>query len=268
MEQYIRYINQVLPDRHGDSTLYRFKKKTLDEMTQRAGEVASHGLTDRKVLDDLIISEYADLAEQYDEYSKKEYAAQHLRKKVIGNVVGSLLYILATVTVFLGVSTMTHAWAKTWVIMADGILLWVVYLLSLGIHKLVSMKKIFHIFARILLFGAVVVATVAVFLLVVALMDLPHSWLLIMAGLAAAFLCDGIFAAVTKSRFAVFYWLLYLPVVATFLFIIVGVLHILPWGIAWLMIPLSLILDLIIILAAVGKNKQDKTEVYDSWSEN
>ena len=268
MEQYISYINQVLPDKHGDSTLYRFKKKILDEMTQRANEVASHGLTDRKVIDDLIISEYADLDAQYQAYSKKEYEAKHLRKRVLGNVIGSLIYILATVTVFLGVSMMTHAWAQTWVIVVDGILLWVVYLLSLGVNKLISMKKIFHIFARILLFGAVVVATVAAFLLVVALTDLPHSWLMVMAGLAAAFISDGIFATVTKSRFAIFYWLLYVPVIATFLFIIVGVLQLLPWGIAWMMIPLSLILDLVIILAAIGKNKHDKTEVYDSWSEN
>ncbi len=268
MEQYISYINQVLPDKHGDSTLYKFKKKTLDEMTERANDVAAHGLSNRKVLDDLIISEYADLAEQYQAYSKKEHESQHLRRKVIGNIVGSLIYIIAAVVVFLGVSMVTHAWAKTWVIIVDCILVWVIYLLSLGINKLISMKKIFHIFARLLLFGAVVVATVAVFLLVVALTDLPHSWLIMIAGLAAAFLCDGIFATVTKSRFAIFYWLLYIPVVATFVFIIIGALHIISWGVAWLFIPLSLVLDLIIIVAAVAKNSKDKTEVYDSWNEN
>ena len=56
--------------------------------------------------------------------------------------------------------------------------------------------------------------------------------------------------------------------IATFLFIFIGALSILPWGAAWIIIPLSLIVDVGIILSAIAKNKLEKMEVTDAWNEN
>ena len=269
MERFIAYINDALPDKKGDKILYQFKKKTLDEMNSRAVEVDSRGgISERKVLEDLIISEHSDLAGEYDAYHRKKTAEIRARRGVIGNIIGSVAYIILLVTAFLFVSFATHMWQTTWIIIVDGVLLWVVYLLGLAVKKLSAMKRIFHIFARIALFGAVVVFTVALFLFIVALTDLPHSWLLVIVGLILAFLCDALFATVTKAKLRIVYWLLYLPAIATFLFIIFGVMHWLAWSVAWLMIPLALIIDLIIIVAAIAKNQSDKMEVADIWKES
>ena len=265
MDRFIEYINNTLPDKSDGRILYRFKKQTLDEMNQRALEVAGRGgIQNRAVIDDLIISEHADLAGEYAAYYEKETAALRTKRNVIANVIGSAIYLIVLISGYLFVSFTTKAWGMTWALIVDGILLWVAYLLSLGVKKLTSLKRIFHIFARILLAIMVMVLTVAVFLLVVAVTDLPRSWLIVIAGLVL----DGIFGSVTKSRIAIITWLLYIPVIATFLFIIIGALHIIAWRIAWIIIPLSLVIDLMIILLAIAKNQAHKTEVEDIWNEN
>lgn len=269
MERFIEYINSALPDKKGDKILYTFKRKTLDEMNARAVEVKSRGgISRQKVVEDLIISEHSDLAAEYAAYHDKKTKEIRTRRGIIGNIVGSIAYLLLLVVVFLFISMSTHQWAYTWIIIVDGVLLWVVYLLGLAVKKFASMKRIFHIFARLALFGAVVNFMVAVFLFIVALTDLPHSWLLVIAGLILAFLCDALFASITKAKLRIVYWLLYIPVIATFVFIIFGAMNWLAWSVGWLMIPLSLVIDLIIIVAAIAKNQSEKMEVADIWKES
>ena len=269
MERFVQYINSTLPDKAGNELLYRFKKKVLDEMNERALEVSGRGgIQSRTVIEDLIISEHSELAKEFESYEARELAIAKARRRFFGNIIGSVAFILLLVTAFLGISFVTGMWKYTWIIVVDGILLWVVYLLALGIKKLISLKRIFHFFARILLFGAVVVAMVAVFLTVVALTDLPHSWLIVIVGLILAFICDGVFASAIKARLRILYWLIYIPVIAVFVFIILGALNIIAWNIAWIIIPLSLIIDLAVIYAAINKNKSEKMEVEDIWNEN
>ena len=268
MERYIEYLESALPDIPGDDILFSFKRKTLDEMTQRANEVSSRGLNDEKVIDDLIISEHADLNREYTAYREEQIRIRKSKQFLTRNIVGSVIYLLSLIGVYLFVSFVTHAWDMTWAIIADGVLIWVVYLLSVGVKFFTSMRKIFHVFARICLAGAVIVAMVALYLFVVAVADLPHSWLIVILGLILMFVSDGMFAVIAKHRLAIISWLIYIPVIATFLFIFAGALSVLPWGVAWIMIPLSLILDVGIILTAIGKNKLERMEVADAWNEN
>ena len=269
MQNFADYINTALPDKADDKILFRNKKNLLEEMNSRAAEVAGRGgIFNQKVINDLIISEHADLKAEYAEYSAKVKASAKARRAVIGNIVGSFAYLLLLVIVFLGISFTTGMWKYTWVIMVDGVLLWIDYLLSLGIIKFVSMKRIFHIFARLLLFGAVVIFTIAAFLCVVALTDLPGSWLIVIAGLIIALLCDGIFASATHARLAILHWLLYIPIISALLFIIIGALGIFAWRIAWIIIPIAIAIDLIIAIAAIGKNDKNRMEVEDIWNEN
>ena len=77
-----------------------------------------------------------------------------------------------------------------------------------------------------------------------------------------------IIIAPARKTLAIINWLVYIPVIAVFIFIVIGVLAVMPWKIAWIIIPLSLILDLAIILISIGKNKLEKLEVADTWNEN
>ena len=76
------------------------------------------------------------------------------------------------------------------------------------------------------------------------------------------------FAEITKARLRIIYWLIYIPVISVFLFIIIGALDILAWSVAWMIVPLSLVVDLIIIYAAIRRNRAERMEVADIWNEN
>lgn len=267
MENFYQYIEKSLPKKPNDPTLYKFKKKVLDEMTSRANELTSRGLRDKKVIDDLIISEWADIKDDYEAYANESKLKRRRKNLLIGNVIGSIIYILVLIVTFLGLSFATQEWRTTWVIVVDGILLWVSYLLALGVNRVLDMKRIFHFIARILLMMSIVVLFVAVFIFLMAVMHISHAWVTIFVGLFTMFLGDGILATMTKQKLAIISWLLYIPAMSAMLFIILGALSIISWTTGWIIIPLSLILDGIIMFAAYKKNTNYKEEVVDEWQE-
>lgn len=65
MEKFIDYIESQMSGVPDGPFLYKFKRKTLDEMNGRASEVEARGLRDKNVIDDLIISEHPDLKSDY-----------------------------------------------------------------------------------------------------------------------------------------------------------------------------------------------------------
>ena len=96
----------------------------------------------------------------------------------------------------------------------------------------------------------------------------PHAWVTVFVGLFLMFLGDGLFTSLTKQKLAIFYWLAYIPSMAAMLYIILGGLNLVSWSVGWLMIPLSVIIDFIVIIAAIHKNTSYDEEVVDAWKEN
>lgn len=114
----------------------------------------------------------------------------------------------------------------------------------------------------------VMVVAVAVFLFCLSALNLEHSWLIVILGVASMFIADAVFAVKTKQKLAIMNILIYMPVVATMLYIILSGFGLVPWNTGWLLIIVSLILNLIIIFTKLTKNKMDKQEVIDAWQEN
>lgn len=268
MEKFVAYIEQALPDRPGDALLYRFKRQVVDEMTARAKTVRARGLKDQKVIDDLVLSEYPDLPGAYASYYKQKIQAQRTKRSAIFNTAGSVVFVLLLLVVYLAVSFSTKAWGQTWVIMVDGILLWIDYLLFLGIRKLTSMCKLFQLLARVLLGIAVMVAAVAVFLFCMAVLHLPNSWLFVIGGVAVLFAADSVYITVTRQKLAVIFYLAYIPAFFAMLYIIFGAVGLLSWAAGWIMIPLSLLIDVVVIAAMLVHNKKISREVARTWNED
>ena len=67
MKNFIDYIETSCADLGSSQSAYRYKKKVLDEMTERANEITRTGLKDEKVLCDIITEEYPDLFVMNDE---------------------------------------------------------------------------------------------------------------------------------------------------------------------------------------------------------
>lgn len=74
MEKFIDYIESQMSGVPDGPFLYKFKRKTLDEMNGRASEVEARGLRDKNVIDDLIISEHPDLKSDYKKLRSNQNA--------------------------------------------------------------------------------------------------------------------------------------------------------------------------------------------------
>ena len=268
MEKFFNYIEESLPDRPGDAVLYRFKKKILDEMTARANELTARGLHDKDVMSDLIISEYADIGKEYQKYENEKLLQKKRKRRFIGNIIGSVVYIIALVVVFLAMGFAAHIWHPGWVVIVDGILFWIAYILFLGINRVLEMKRIFHFVARLMLAIAVIVIFVALFLFALAVLGIPHAWVIVFMGLFSMFLADALFASLTRQKLVFINWLIYIPAMSAMLYIVLGGLSVVAWSKGWSMIPLSLIIDVVIMYVSYKRNKNIKHEVIDAWKES
>lgn len=268
MERFFQYVEQALPDRGANDTLYKFKRKTVDEMFARANELTARGLKDENVINDLIIDEYGDVVEQYKQYENEKRKKQFRKRFLLANIIGSVAYVLVLLILFFGISFSTHAWGQTWVIMVDGILLLIAYLLALGVNRVMDMRRMFHFIARILLAIDIVVVSVALFIFSMAILHQPYSWVIVFGGLFSMFLCDAVFATVTKQRLAIINWMIYIPAMGAMLYVILGALSLVSWSTGWLIILFAVVIDLIVALIAIFNNKAEEREVVDTWKES
>lgn len=268
MEKFIHYIEQALPDHSEEPLLFQFKKKTLDEMNALSATIEKRGLKDKTVREDLIISEYPDLPGSYEKYYAEKTAEAKSKRNLFMNIVGSAAFILILIIVFLASGFISNDWGHMWVLLVDGFLLWIDYLMLIGVKKITSLSRIYHIFARILLGMAVVVFSVAVFLVAMVFFHVASSWLIVIGGIAAIFVADSIYITVTGQKLTVIFYLVYIPAIASMLYIILSVMGKIAWTPGWVMVPLSLIIDVAVIAALVIRNKKAAMEVAKYWNED
>ncbi|MCC8016493.1 MAG: hypothetical protein LIO43_03785, partial [Clostridiales bacterium] len=248
--------------------LYLFKKSILDEMTNRADEIESHGLKDKKVLSDLVVAEHPDLKAEYKEYYEKSVGKRREKRKIINNIIGSFIYVAALLSIYLIISFATQKWGQTWVLMVGGICLWVSYLLDLIIVKVSKMRRIFHLIARIVLALNVMLLSTTVFILCLAIFHLPHSWLAFIAGVALMFIADAVYVTVTGQKLVLINYLLYIPPVFTMLYVILGAVSAVEWNKGWMLVPVAVLIDVLISAVSLIINEKKKTEAENEWKEN
>jgi hypothetical protein len=157
--------------------------------------------------------------------------------------------------VYFTVSSLTSAWDKTWLIIVGGIFSMIIFYLSFAINKLCHMRRVFHPIARVLIVGCVMLFMVFVFLF--HLMFAPDDlavWPVLPAGVGLALITDLIFAYTTKQKFRTISFFVYMPVIATMLYIILSAYGVISWIAGWPVILLGIVIDLIYIISIVMNN--------------
>lgn len=254
MKDFVNYIEDSCKDIKDSATLYKYKKKMLDTITERADEITHSGLTDNDVLYDLIACEYPDIKGGYEKFAeeeKKKKRASFMRKLI---AIHSVAYFILTFVVYFAVSFITKRWDVSWLIIIGGIFSLIIYLVSFIIRRLCKMKRIFHPIARALTAGCIMLFTVFVFLFCLMLVPMSEEWTVIPAGLIVLFIADSIFAHLTRQKFAIINYFLYIPASFALLYVILGAYNIVPWSPGWLMVLLGVAVDLIIAAGIVMSN--------------
>ncbi len=267
MDRFIDYIEESLSGIGDGRVLYAFKRKTLDNMQNRAKQVEERGLRDKTVIEDLIIGENPDLVSDYYSFALESKRKKTTKRRILTNGIGSVLYLIVLLVSYLKLSFSTDNWEKTWVLMVGGVLLWVVYLMMLFVIRITRMRQIFHIIARFLLAGCVMLVTTVVFICSLEFFRFDGFWSIFTGGVIAALVADALYASFTKKRLAMLCYLIYIPVIFAMLYVILGAVGAVGWSEGWLLIVFGVVVDAAIVVGSLIKNSVEKWEVVSAWKE-
>ncbi len=254
MKNFIEYIEASCENIKDTQISYKYKKKLLDEMTERANEITSAGLRDEKVLADLMADEFPDIEKNYYifEMEEKKKARASLLRKVFA--LSGVLFFIAMFIAYFSISKTTGAWDKTWLIIVGGIFSMIIFYTSFLIKRLCHWHRFLHPVARVLLAGCIMLVSIFVFLFVLMMFDPGFSWICIIMGVLLCFVADLIFAFVMKQKFRTISLFLYMPAIFTMLYVILAGANIISWLGGWPLILVGIAVDVIIAITIVGSN--------------
>lgn len=254
MNTFIEYIENScakLPDNH---MAYLYKKKILDEMTERANEMTHSGLKDEKVIADLLMDEYPDLKEGFPAFEKAEKKRSRAKLMRIIMGIGGLIFFIAIFVTYFAVSNATDAWGKSWLIIVGGIFAMIIFYTSFGIKRICRMRRVFHPIARFLLAACVMLFAVFMFLFWLIMIPELTFWPIIMGGIILVLVADTIFAYATKQKFRMVTAMIFMPIITTMVYIILGAYNIVTWNGGWPIAILGFVTDLVYIICIAVSN--------------
>ena len=256
MQKLIDYIEQSCSGLKDNQATYHYKRKLLDDMSERATEMIKAGLKDEKVILDLIADEFGDIKKTgYEKFMKERKKQQRSKFMKVAFPVGGVVFLLMILIAYFAVSSLTSAWDKTWLIIVGGVFGMIIFYLSFAINKLCHMRRVFHPIARVLIVGCVMLFMVFAFLF--QLMMLPDGftvWPILPAGVALALVTDLIFAFSTKQKFRTISFFFYMPVIATMLYIILAAYGVVSWIAGWPIIFIGLVVDVLYVVKIIMSN--------------
>lgn len=254
------YAEKALKKLPNTKSAYLYKQEVIAKMTARANELVESGLSDGKVINELVISEFSDIEKEY--YSKRENKNKKAKAKKMGSfaLLGVAGYALVLLVLYLSVSFMTSLWGKTWLILVGGILIPVAAGMFAAAVGAGGKKTILNFASRILVSCSVFIIATVVFLAAVVFNLFSHSWLIFIFAVIASLVIDCILAFAYKQKSAIVSLILYIPAVSALSYVALGISGILSWKFGWIIIVLSLVLDIGIIAARIATSSKKEAE--------
>lgn len=262
MKKITEYINNSLKNEKDCKDLYEFKQKKVGEITTRYKELLETGLSDAAVIENIIIGEHPDVAQEYRDFLDKKYkknSSTFIRngKKMF---LGTVLYYLIVVAVFLGVSFLHNAWSRSWLIIVGAVVVHLGIVSVTALSDKIKNHVARNIGARILCTSFVMLASVFVSLVAMLVFNMKMGYLFVLLGVAFALLVDWVISLIIKSKFATLKLCLYAPAAVTLIYVVLGLCAVIPWHPGWMMIVGTVFVILIaaIIKALVAPAKKEK----------
>ena len=250
MNSFIDYIESSCKGLKDNRMTYLYKRKLLNEMTERANEITHAGIKSEKVIADIIADEFGDLEKGFTSFEKEEKERRFYKKLPL---IGSIAIVLI-LSAFFAVSAATGAWSKTWLIIVGGVFTLIIFYSAVAVRKLCRMSMLHHTVARVLVAISTILVSVFTFLYFLMMFPKNITWPIIIGGVALMLICDLAFAYVTKQKFRTIFFFAYMPIIATMLYIILAAYYFITWTAGWPLILLGLLVDLGYIISVVMSN--------------
>lgn len=264
---YCGHIESVMKKEGNSPLVFIFKRRELEEMDMRTQEVKKRGLSDEKVLHELIIDEYNEkrILSDYQKYLQEVKEKKLL--KAAPFVCGGTM--LLSVIVYLLIGFIADVWHPTWLIIEGAATGVFIGLMLLGVYLLHKHHFLYFVL-RLLVAGSVMVLAQFVFLFIRILFDFDMAYLVILGAVGVMFITDFILATATKQRLLIVNALITVPVITAFTYVILGLLGVIAWYPWRFMFLGAVLLDLLIVVGVLIHNKKYsyKPEVEDAWKEH
>ncbi|MCM1544086.1 MAG: hypothetical protein NC110_02200 [Ruminococcus sp.] len=251
-----KYINDQLADVDHDKAFFDFKKRIIEETTERVNALVKSGLTDMKAVEAIVIGEHPDVKQEFMAYKAKLDSKQEAKHKgKFGSSVAAL-GVLSLVVVYLAVSLFTKAWAKTWLIIVAGVIIAACAGLVVGIKKSVSKEKPNYIAARLMSATVVMLVCVFAFLVGIILFKVTKSYIIFILGVAIAMIADILISYAAKGKIAMVNLLIYIPVICALVYVTLGLFNSAIWATGWMLILVGLVVDIATLAVSTFKKKK------------
>lgn len=268
MNNFLEYIESSFKNMKETESLYKYKQKLIAEMTERANELVATGLRDDKIIAQIIMEEYPDIAGEYKKQQKIKKQSRSFFRKGAAASVGAVGGVFALVVVFLLVSFITNAWAKTWLILVGGIFVGLIAVMVLLAGKMTKKKGRLTIPARLLCFISVILFAVLWFLIMKVGFNVNSSWISFLLMVPLGMVLDVVLTMLLNKKTGILSLVFYLPVIFTLLYVTLGIAGIMPWHPGWILILVGILADLAIVLVRLLKGTKEQEEEDMSWSED
>lgn len=252
MNRFIDHIENTFKIEDNSHDAYLYKREVLDSMTERAKEVARSGLSDEKVIADLIKDEFSDLTAGFAGYKKKK-----LRRKLLKYAlpIGIIAFVILTLAAYFITSGVTGAWEKTWLIIVGGVFALIIFCFILLIAKLCSMRRVFHPIARVLLVICTILISVFAFLFLHIMVPTElFVWPTLLGGVILALAGDLIFAFGTKQKLRTISFFFYMPAITALLYVMLAANGAVTWNGGWPIVLVGLAVDFAYIIYIIMSN--------------
>ena len=256
MKDMALYIEDAFKSVPSDGILLKYQRELLEEWNETRDRVKKAGLPDENVIFDLFVSKHPDMPGEYAAFRKAELKKRREKRVHSFLIKGTPVYYIIMVAVYLAVSFMTGNWRQSWLIIIGFVTVWVDTVGMILTFEIASKRRLFHPVARVISGLAVMMTATLVYLVGLMLFRIPHFWVVFPAGVFVMYCVDAVFAKLTDQKLRIINYLIYVPAAAPMVYVVLAGVRLIPWNPGWLIVPLSLIIDLILIAGKVIDNRK------------
>lgn len=255
MKNYTDFIDVTLSDFSNDPdikyTLNDFKKKRKAEMRNREMVLRKRGLSDDKVISDLIISENIDARHDFIKEQRKAIEDNAERTLFILKILLSVVYFMIDGIFFILDSFYNDDWAHSWIIIAGGIVLYILilFLMPEKYHYKGRRRIPFNYAVTI----SVLVVATFIFLVMEIVYNMHYSGIIFSITGFFIFFFDSFVPLLTNQKYGIWHSIFSVPLSCTCLYLTLCLRKVVPWQTGWLLIIAGMAVSIVLFVFAYNK---------------
>lgn len=252
-----------------------FRKQTLKRMENYAQDLRVKGMEDEDLIFDMCVQELGDFDQVLKDFEAnplQEEMGNH--RKVNYIILGVAAGIFAMVVAYLLLGVLAHLWHPGWLLLVGSALLgvaagFILLAVKCGKEAVKTKSNVKWILMRLCVVVVIVMFAVIIFLCWQILAPAPRfAWYTFLVMVNVMFLADTVIAFITKSKIAFWESLATLIVTVVMVYVMVGVAVPHFWHPGWMMFPIAVFIDLVLIFGKIwAKNSQKAKKLKTSMAD-